>query len=308
MQSRRKFLAQSLTATAIPLLGMTETLHQYSSDDFSTPISVPLYIFATNWGFNGDLASFCQKAKAAGYDGIEMWVPGNATQRDLLLNTVAQFDLKLGLLTGSGKSNFEEHRNEFRQQIDLAMAMKPVYINCHSGKDFFTISQAKDIITDTILPAKQSGIPIYHETHRGRICYNIPTTQALLSDLPEMKLTLDISHWCVVHESLLKDQKESVDLALTKTGHIHARVGHQEGPQVTDPRAPEWQDAFMAHLAWWDEIVKLKNQKGEPITILTEFGPPMYLPVVPYTQQPLANQWDINVYMLNFLRNRYQNK
>jgi hypothetical protein len=52
----------------------------------------------------------------------------------------------------------------------------------------------------------------------------------------------------------------------------------------------------------------LKNQKGEPITILTEFGPPMYLPVVPYTQQPLANQWEINVYMLNYLRNRYQKK
>ena len=135
MHSRRKFLAQSLTATAIPLLGMTDTF-PYAENDFSTPVSVPLYIFATNWGFNGDLTSFCQKAKAAGYDGIEMWVPGNATQRDLLLKTVAQFDLKLGLLTGSGKSNFEEHRNEFRQQIDLAIAMKPIYINCHSGKDY----------------------------------------------------------------------------------------------------------------------------------------------------------------------------
>jgi hypothetical protein len=123
-----------------------------------------------------------------------------------------------------------------------------------------------------------------------------------------MKLTLDISHWCVVHESLLKDQKEAVAQALSKTGHIHARVGHQEGPQVTDPRAPEWQDALMAHLAWWDEVVKMKNQQGSAITILTEFGPPMYLPVVPYTQQPLANQWDINVYMLNYLRNRYQKK
>lgn len=307
MGSRRKFLTQTLSATAIPILGLTDTI-QKSSADSTINISVPLQIFATNWGFNGTLPEFCEKAKRAGYDGIEMWLPGNAPQRELLLQTVTQYGLKLGLLTGSGKTNFEENRIEFKQQIDLAISMKPVYINCHSGKDFFSLDQAKQIITDTLFPSEISGIPIYHETHRGRICYNVPTTIALLKSISNMKLTLDISHWCVVHESLLKDQKESVDLALSKTGHIHARVGHQEGPQVTDPRAPEWQDAFLAHLSWWDEVVKLKNQKGEAITILTEFGPPMYLPVVPYTQQPLANQWDINVYMLNFLRNRYQNK
>ena len=307
MSSRRKFLTQTLSATTIPLIGLTHAILQTSSD-LNIEISVPLQFFATNWGFNGTLSAFCEKAKAAGYDGIEMWVPGSATQRELLLQTVSQYGLKLGLLIGSGKSNFEENRIEFTQQIDLAISMKPVYINCHSGKDFFSLAQAEQIITDTLLPAEKSGIPIYHETHRGRICYNIPTTNTLLKSLSNMKLTLDISHWCVVHESLLKDQKESVDFALSKTGHIHARVGHQEGPQVTDPRAPEWQDAFLAHLSWWDEVVKLKNQKGEAITILTEFGPPMYLPVVPYTQQPLANQWDINVYMLNFLRNRYQNK
>jgi sugar phosphate isomerase/epimerase len=307
MSSRRKFLTQSLSATAIPLIGLTDII-QKSSTDFSLNISVPLYFFATNWGFNGTLSAFCEKAKAVGYDGIEMWVPGSPSQRESLLQTVSQFGLKLGLLTGSGKSNFEENRNEFKLQIDSAISMNPEYINCHSGKDYFPLAQAEQIISDTLAPAEKSGIPIYHETHRGRICYNIPTTSTLLKSIPDMKLTLDISHWCVVHESLLNDQKDSVDLALSKTGHIHARVGHQEGPQVTDPRAPEWQEAFLSHLAWWDEIVKLKNQKGKAITILTEFGPPMYLPVVPYTQQPLANQWDINVYMLNFLRNRYQKK
>jgi sugar phosphate isomerase/epimerase len=307
MSNRRKFLRQTLSATTIPFLGSSNSYLRIPKH-LSEELSVPIYFFATNWGFNGSLNSFCEQVKTAGYDGIEMWVPGNAAQRELLLQSVARFDLKLGLLTGSGKSNFEEHRQDFKQQIDWAIAMNPVYINAHSGKDFFPFSGAEQIVRDTLPPAEKSGIPIYHETHRGRICYNIPTTAALLSSNPDMKLTLDISHWCVVHESLLKDQKESVDLALSRTGHIHARVGHQEGPQVTDPRAPEWQDAFRAHLAWWDEVVTLKNQKGEAITILTEFGPPMYLPVVPYTQQPLASQWDINVYMLHFLRDRYQKK
>lgn len=29
-------------------------------------------------------------------------------------------------------------------------------------------------------------------------------------------------------------------------------------------------------------------------------------PVFPYTQQPVANQWDTNVHMMNFLRDRYR--
>lgn len=38
---------------------------------------------------------------------------------------------------------------------------------------------------------------------------------------------------------------------------------------------------------------------------LTEFGPPDYMPTVPYTRQPLSDQWAINVYMMQLLRKRY---
>jgi len=29
------------------------------------------------------------------------------------------------------------------------------------------------------------------------------------------------------------------------------------------------------------------------------------MPTLPYTQQPLANQWEINVHMMKLLRKRY---
>jgi hypothetical protein len=75
---------------------------------------------------------------------------------------------------------------------------------------------------------------------------------------------------------------------------------------VNDPRAPEWADTVAAHFAWWDKIVGIKKQQGGIMTILTEFGPPDYMPTLPYTRQALANQWEINVYMLHTLRKRYQ--
>ncbi|GAB1483119.1 hypothetical protein MASR2M78_19350 [Treponema sp.] len=51
------------------------------------------------------------------------------------------------------------------------------------------------------------------------------------------------SRWCTVAESYLEDQKEAVDAALSRTDHIHARVGFPEGPQVGDPAAPEWEES-----------------------------------------------------------------
>ncbi len=108
-----------------------------------------------------------------------------------------------------------------------------------------------------------------------------------------------------MHESWLEDQQEIISLALGRTDHIHARVGHPEGPQVSDPRAPEWEKASKVHFAWWDQVVQRKKAEGKPMTFLTEFGPPDYMPTLPYTHQPLSDQWGINVYMLEVLRKRY---
>jgi len=180
-----------------------------------------------------------------------------------------------------------------------------LYINCHSGKDYFSYEENKTLIDHTTKLAKDTGIKICHETHRSRMLFAAPVAKKFMQNIPELRITFDVSHWCNVSESLLQDQPETLAMALERTDHMHARIGHQEGPQVNDPRAPEWDEAVKAHFAWWDKIVEMKKQKGEVLTVLTEFGPPNYLPTVPYTQQPLADQWAINVYMMQTFRKRY---
>jgi hypothetical protein len=110
----------------------------------------------------------------------------------------------------------------------------------------------------------------------------------------------------VVHESLLEGFEPIVEQALLRTVHVHARVGHQEGPQVNDPRAPEWGSAVQSHLGWWDKVMNVAEQQKRPFqTFLCEFGPPNYLPTLPYTQQPVADQWGVNAHMMQLLRERY---
>ncbi len=267
-----------------------------------------LKILATNWGYTGTIEAYCAAVKKEGYDGIEIWWPSVQKDQDELFATLKKHQLKVGFLCGSGESNYNENIEAFKKMAEAAATnkiQKPLYINCHSGKDYFSFEENLTFIHYTIQLAKLTGIKIYHETHRSRILYSAPASKNYFEKMPELRITFDVSHWCNVSESLLQDQQSTIDLALQRTDHIHARIGHAEGPQVNDPRAPEWEDALNAHLAWWDKIVAIKKQQGEVITFLTEFGPVDYMPALPYTRQPLSNQWEINVYMMKLLRKRY---
>jgi sugar phosphate isomerase/epimerase len=302
MASRREFL--STTAAGAGLL--LTPLKSLASHEFSEAApGYSLQIMATNWGFQGSWDEFLSKVKKEGYDGIEVWWPSDEKNKKEMYDGLKKYDLKVGFLCGSGEKDFAKHEAEFRAMTLAAASAKPLYINCHSAKDYFTREQKSLLIAYTAGLSQSSGVPIYHETHRGRALYSAPVTSELIAHHSDLRLTLDISHWCNVHESLLGDQDESVALALSRTDHIHARIGHPEGPQVNDPRAPEWESAVKAHFTWWDTVVERKRKEGKMITFLTEFGPPDYLPTLPYTRQPLANQWEINVYMLNTLRKRY---
>lgn len=270
--------------------------------------SFAIKIFATNWGFSGNTEEFCAKVKQEGYDGIEIWWPMERAGQDELFSILKKYSLEVGFLCGSLHAGYKENFEEFRSMIDAAVTNttpKPLFINCHSGRDYFSYEENKSFIDHTVKLSMDTGIKICHETHRSRILYAAPVGRYFMENNPGLRITLDASHWCNVSESLLQEQPETMKLAIQRTDHVHARIGHEEGPQVSDPRAPEWQNALNSHLAWWDAVVENKKKNNETITFLTEFGPPNYMPVLPYTNEPLSDQWAINVHMMHLLRKRY---
>ena len=301
--NRRQFITTSAAASTGLLLSSLTTFSKPIMSELQSGYS--LLIFATNWGFSGSWDEFATKIKHAGYDGMEVWWPADEKDRTELFEALTRHKLQYGFLVGSGEKDFQKHLAQFQQNVSAAAKAKPVYINCHSGKDFFSFDQSKQFMDLTEKVSKETGVPIYHESHRGRILFAANITRQFIEKVPGLRLTLDISHWCNVHESYLSDQEETIAMALSRTDHIHARIGHPEGPQVNDPRAPEWSDAVKAHLNWWDKVVDVKKKEGKRMTFLTEFGPADYMPTLPYTRQAVASQWDINVYMMEVLRKRY---
>lgn len=307
-QNRRKFIETTASATAAVLLSSVSVIAETKPLQQKMNTNFELKLLATNWGFNGTMDEYCAKVKQAGYDGIEIWWPMEKKGQDELFTALKKYNLEVGFLCAGYQSNYQEHFKYFKTMIDAAATntvQKPLYINCHSGRDYFSYDDNKTFIDHTRALSKSTGIPIYHETHRSRMLFAAPVAKNYMQNIPDLRITFDVSHWCNVSESLLQDQPETLSLAIERAEHIHARVGHQESPQVNDPRAPEWDEAMKAHLAWWDAIVDKKKKAGERLTILTEFGPPYYMPAMPYTQQPVADQWGINVYMMNLLRKRY---
>ena len=307
-RDRRNFIKTATSASTALLLSSLDVLAESQQPVQEPNKGFGLKVLATSWGFNGTLDAFCAKAKGEGYDGIEMWWPMEQASQDELFSNLKKHGLDVGFLCGAPHSDYEKHFEHFKKMCDAAANNKiqrPLYINCHSGKDYFSFEENSRLIEYTNGLAKTTGILFLHETHRSRMLFAAPVAKKYLQTIPDLKITLDASHWCNVSESLLQDQPETMQLAIAKTEHIHARIGHAEGPQVNDPRAPEWEEAVKAHLTWWDWVVERKKKSGEQLTILTEFGPPDYLPTTPYTRQPLADQWAINVHMMHLLRKRY---
>jgi len=308
-QDRRKFIKNSATATSALYLSSLEPFFISKKTEFSMDKNYKLTIMATSWGFDGSMDEFCAKVKKEGYDGVELWWPtDNKKAQDEIFTALKRYDLEIGFLCGGGQRDPQEHLEFYKKMIDAAakqQVQRPLYINNHSGRDHYSFEQNKKFIEHTTALAKETGISIVHETHRSRMLFAAHVTKEFIEKIPELRINLDISHWCNVHESLLSDQTAAVQLALDRADLIHARIGHPEGPQVNDPRAPEWENVVKQHFEWWDIVVERKKKNGERMVFLTEFGPPDYMPTMAYTRQPLADQWAINVHMMNLLRKRY---
>lgn len=264
--------------------------------------------FRSVWGLEElpTLEDRFAKIKEGGFDGVELDVP---LDRETCVRARQSLD-KLGLAViaqqwrTSGQT-VEEHIAGFADQYERALLLKPLFLNSHTGRDHFNHADNLEIFDHTESLAEQHGLPVYHETHRSRALFSVPSTINFLAARPRLRLTADFSHWCCVHESLLEDQQAFVSAALSRSYHVHARVGHAQGPQVPDPRDPLWAAHLEAHLKWWRKIVELRRAEGcEMLSVCPEFGPAPYMTFLPHTKKPIADLWEINCFMKDWLKER----
>ncbi len=267
-----------------------------------------ILFFCPMWGL-GDLplAEMLEKIKSAGYDGIEFGFEEGDPRRALFISMTRQLGLlTIGQQCYANGADFETYRTSYESNLTWLLSFDPLLINSHTGKDHYSEGQNSELITLAAKMEGSSGVKIVHETHRGRFPFCLPDCLLYVTRFPDLRLTADFSHFCTVSESYLEDQAEALNRITERCDHIHARVGHPQGPQVTDPRLPEYSFALDKHLDWWDKIVEIRRKEGCALLSVTpEFGPAPYMPTAPGTGQPLADQWENNLFMMDLLKSRY---
>jgi sugar phosphate isomerase/epimerase len=266
----------------------------------------------TYWGCEHLSAKeFLSNVLQNGYDGVEINFPDDElfivefnAELERIRNTInPNFIFIAQQVLPNKKETVNEYIARITQRLEFIIQLKPNYINSHTGKDFFDFSDNCKIIEICNQLTRVSGIPIWHEIHRGRFSFHLKTLVSYLDIFPKINLIADFSHFCVVSESNLHDQSDLLSKIYPNIKHIHARIGFEQSPQVNNPFAPEWKTYLEQYLFWWKEIIAIqKNKKSAIFTITPEFGPFPYMPQEPFTQKPLSNQWEINLQMKNYLQ------
>ena len=272
-----------------------------------------LQLFKTLWGHTGTLADAADQAVAAGCIGLE----GNADRlpHDELHSALQSRGLRYiqeivtaGNYVPRRHDTVEQHIADVERQLQLGQSLRPQQVTIIGGCDAWSLEQSVRFFGESQEIAARMDITCSFETHRSRSLFNPWITLAILERLPELRLTCDFSHWVVVLERQLDDDWDAVLEVAKHAHHIHARVGYDQGPQVPHPAAPEFASALASHQRYWEAIWSAQRAAGYAITTMTpEFGPDGYLHTLPFTQQPVADLWEINAWMGAQQKAHFQN-
>lgn len=250
----------------------------------------------------GDMSDRLRRYAAADYDGIEcafIHMPPkkfSELTEELNLDYVAMM--------------FCDDEQAFEKQLAVIRKARPVLINCHPGRDYFSVERSIEFFNNVTAMARDINVQVVFETHRTRCLYSPWQTAEILEALPDLRITADLSHFtCVAENGLEKSPyQEMVQVALERADHIHARVGSTQGAQVANPMSTEgmkWTEHFER---WWDQIIEMRRDEGRSyLTINPEFGPPPYQPVGSDGESPTADIWEVCLWMKERFRSRWAN-
>ncbi|TSB48635.1 sugar phosphate isomerase/epimerase [Alkalicoccobacillus porphyridii] len=230
------------------------------------------------WGMNGlfeDEKGTEEKVHLiaeAGYDGINGFLPDEreAEQWHRLLD---QYNLSFSV------NAYPKTVHDLEIFLRSAQEFGKVdFINVQVMRPFLIGEEAVKLLDGMVRISRSIGIPAYIETHRGTITQDLIRTAEYVQCLPELKLTIDLSHYIVAGEmhTISEEAEEKIQSLLTQTTSIHARVSNGEQIQVDiDEANHQVLDHFKR---WW--LTGMRNwnvhSEDEVLPFVCELGPPPY--------------------------------
>ncbi len=170
---------------------------------------------------------------------------------------------------------------EMRPLLEFSKEMGAPYANVIAPVFPLTIEDAIPIIRTWLEMADDIGMPIKFETHRDCITNDMFMTLQLLDAIPELRLTADLSHYCLNREMsapITAQNQAWIQQLLERSDSFQGRISSHEQIQLPlhFPQTQKWIGIFKD---WWKRGFRSWRTRAgdnETLIFLCELGPPEY--------------------------------
>lgn len=176
---------------------------------------------------------------------------------------------------------FPGDRGSFSSFLREAKPFGVSYVNAQVQDAWVTGQNAVRLLGELLVEAADWQVPVFIETHRGRITQDLLRTVEYVENLPHMRLTIDLSHYVLAGEMLRPDERAErhFDRLLERTSSIHGRISN--GEQIQVEFEPDFDEMALTerYLNWWTKGMKYWLKEAVPGDILPfvcELGPIPY--------------------------------
>lgn len=175
---------------------------------------------------------------------------------------------------------FPYRREDLQSFYEQVQVVGADFVNCHIMNNFVVGRAAETLIRDLIDEAKGYSIPFFVETHRGRVTQDLHRTVDYVNAIPDLRLTIDLSHYALAGEMehISEQASELFDRLLRRTSCIHGRISNGQqiqvdiGPNAEHPLVESYTNLWSKGMAYWLE----QADPGDILPVLPELGPPNY--------------------------------
>ncbi|MBW4023884.1 MAG: sugar phosphate isomerase/epimerase [Proteobacteria bacterium] len=176
---------------------------------------------------------------------------------------------------------FPRNVEELAPALEMAAEFGCHHITVQPDICPMTVSDCLPILEGWHRSAERAGVPVYIETHRGRMTNDLLFTMALMDAFPLLRFTADLSHYVVAREispPVRNDIAAMIDRILGRAWALHGRVAgpHQVQLELSFPQHQDW---FRQFQTWWAAGFRSWRQRAgadDTLTFTCELGPAPY--------------------------------
>ncbi len=243
--------------------------------------------------------------KNAGFAG--MAIDLSAADLDAAYKTAPLFrQYELGCVINAYPASMED----VLPVLKMAREFDAVVVNIIAQVVPSSVEEASLMVQDWMEEAEKEDVNIEFETHRNSVTNDLGYTTALLEAVPDMKLSVDLSHYVVDREinlPLRRDETELFDKILRRADAFQGRIssGQQIQLQLEFPQHQKWVVQF---LDWWEAGFRYWRKRAPDTGTLifqTELAPPEYA-MTGADGMEMSNRWEESLIMKGWIEDLWK--